>query len=55
VRSRYHFEPATKLSEPRKPGAMGFPQLGQFGIEDGLVRQINVRGEIKHSPGSGVS
>jgi len=33
VRSRNHFEPPMKLSEPRNPGDIGFPQFGQFGME----------------------
>lgn len=32
VRSRYHFDPPKKLSEPRNPGAIGRWQLGQLGM-----------------------
>jgi hypothetical protein len=32
VRSKNHFDPPMKLSEPKNPGDIGFPQFGQFGI-----------------------
>lgn len=39
VRSRNHFDPPEKLSDPRKPGAIGFEQFGQFvtGDSDAVV------------------